>query len=108
MAVHLIPTTKPADHLSLTVLLLAGDETPSTAQNLEQEASIWLHEHGLQANYRRLVKTDVPHLAQAVQVEHGGLLILATQKLPIQAEAIQALLNQIDCPILLIRSLKEG
>lgn len=107
MAVHLIPITQLPRGLPLTVLILAGEQAFGPPQRLEQEARLWLQEHGVQANYRRLVKVDVPQLTQAVQAEHSGLLILANNSFSFQAEAIQALLNQIDCPILLIRSLKE-
>jgi len=107
LAVRLVQTTEQADRLPLTVLILADEEALDTAQRLEREVIAWLQERGLQANYRRLTRTDMPHLAQAVQAEQGGLLVLAGERLPIQAEAIQALLNKIDCPILLVRSLSE-
>ncbi len=107
IAVQLSPSTEPAKRRPLTVLILAAGAVESPASLLERQVSVWLHERGLQANFRRLAQADVSHLAQAVQVEHGGLLILAGQGFSIHAEAIQALLNQIDCPILLIRSLKE-
>jgi nucleotide-binding universal stress UspA family protein len=107
IAVQLVPTTEPAGWPPLTVLLLADEEALDTLQRLEQEVITWLQEHRLKANYRRLIRTDVLHLAQAVQAEQGGLLVLAGQRFLIQAEVIQELLNQIDCPILLIRSSKE-
>ncbi|MCK6627622.1 MAG: universal stress protein [Anaerolineae bacterium] len=103
MAVRLIPTTARVARLPLTVLILADEELPGTAECLEQEASAWLQERGLQASYRRLATPTGPHLAQAVQAEQGGLLVLAGERWPLQAEAIEALLNKIDCPILLIR-----
>jgi nucleotide-binding universal stress UspA family protein len=108
MAVRLVPTTELVARLPLTVLILAGEELPGTAERLEQEASAWLQERGLQASYHRLAKAAGPHLAQVVQAEQGGLLILAGERLPLHAEAIQALLNKIDCPILLIRNSEEA
>lgn len=39
-----------------------------------------------------------------ILVTYGGLLVLSGTRLSIQIETIQALLDQIDCPILLIRS----
>lgn len=104
LAAHLGSIPEPATRRLLTVLILSGEEVGSTAQRLEREASTWLQERGLQAGFRRLAQADVAHLAQAVQAEQGGLLILAGKKLLIHAEAIQRLLDKIDCPILLIRS----
>jgi nucleotide-binding universal stress UspA family protein len=107
MAVHLAQTTEPVNRLTLTVLILAGEEMLDTAQRLEREVTAWLEERGLQANCRRLTRTGVFHLAQVVQAEQGGLLVLSGPRLSIQIETIQALLDQIDCPILLIRSSGE-
>lgn len=103
MAVHLAQTTEPVNRLTLTVLILAGEEMLDTAQRLEREATAWLEERGLQANCRRLTRPHVSHLAQMVQAEQGGLLVLSGPRLSIQIETIQALLDQIDCPILLVR-----
>ncbi|GAB4440155.1 MAG: universal stress protein [Anaerolineae bacterium] len=107
MAVHLAQTTEPVNRLTLTVLILAGEEMLDTAQRLEREVTAWLAERGLQANCRRLTRTHVSHLAQVVQAEQGGLLVLNGPRLSIQIETIQALLDQIDCPILLVRSSGE-
>jgi nucleotide-binding universal stress UspA family protein len=103
MAVRLLQTREQAERLPLTVLILAGEEALETMQRLEQEVITWLQQRGLQANYRQLTRADMPHLAEAVFMEKGGLLVLAGESPIIEAKALQTLLDKIDCPILLVR-----
>jgi nucleotide-binding universal stress UspA family protein len=103
MAVRLLQTVEQAERLPLTVLILAGEEALETRQRLEQEVITWLQQRGLQASYRWLTGADMPHLAEAVFMEKGGLLVLAGESPLIEAKTLQTLLDKIDCPILLVR-----
>jgi nucleotide-binding universal stress UspA family protein len=103
MAVRLLQTVEQAEQLPLTVLILAGEEALETRQRLEQEVITWLQQRGLQASYRWLTRADMPHLAEAVFMEKGGLLVLAGESPLIEAKTLQTLLDKIDCPILLVR-----
>jgi nucleotide-binding universal stress UspA family protein len=92
------------DPAALCVLVLNRDDRPEKMEQLRQEVAAWLHEHALQAKLRSLAGVDVAALARVVRAERGGLLVLAGETPPIRAETVQILLDQIDCPILLVRS----
>ena len=83
----------------LAVLLVA--ETPEKEYRLQAETADWLRARGLLVHYRQLEELSAEALCRAVQAEKGGTLILAGTTLP--QEALPALLEQIDCPVLLIR-----
>lgn len=85
----------------LTLLLLA--DGPDAAQSLQMEAADWLQERGLKARYRWLSKADAARLCRVVQVEGGGVLVLHRDMPLLRGEALMALLNEIGCPVLLVR-----
>lgn len=103
IATQLIQTLKPNGPRALTVLTVADANAPELAQRLEQEAETWLLGHDFQLNFHRLPKADVSSLVQAVRAEQGGLLVLGGETLLLEAETIQALLDKISCPVLLVR-----
>ncbi len=103
IATRLIQTLKPNGPRALIVLTVADANTPELAQRLEQEAETWLLDQDFQLNFHRLPKTDVPSLVQTVRADQGGLLVLGGEILLLEAETIQALLDKISCPVLLVR-----
>lgn len=86
---------------SVTILILA--DGPDAAQSLQTEVAAWLRERGLEARYRWLSKADVPRLCRVVQAEGGGVLVLHGDTPLLQDEALVALFNEVQCPVLLIR-----
>jgi nucleotide-binding universal stress UspA family protein len=103
IAARLIQTLKPNGSRALIVLTVANANAPELAQRLEQEAETWLLGQDFQLSFRRLSKADVPGLVQAVRAEQAGLLVLGGEMLLLEAETIQALLDKISCPVLLVR-----
>lgn len=85
----------------LTILLLAGDA--ETAQFLQAQVAEWLRERELKAHYRWLSEADVPRLCRVARAEGGGVLIVHGETPLLQGEALVALLNEIECPVLLVR-----
>jgi len=85
----------------LTILLLA--EGPDTAQLLQAQVAEWLRERGLEAHYRWLSDADVPRLCRVVRAEGGGALVVHAETSVLRGEALVALLNEIECPVLLVR-----
>jgi hypothetical protein len=104
MAHRLVRAGRQEDPAALCVLVLNRDDSPEKMEQLRQEVTVWLHERALQAKLRSLAGADMAALARVVRTERAGLLILAGETLPIRTETVQALLDQIDCPILLVRA----
>ena len=85
----------------LTILIVSREV--EAAQSLQQEVTEWLQERGLEAHYRWLSKADVPRICHAVQAEGGGVLVLYRDTPLLQGETLEALLNELECPVLLVR-----
>jgi len=83
----------------LTTLILA--DAPDAARRLQAEAANWLRGRELMVRYRRLIGAGVATLTHEVQTEGSGVLVLSGTILP--PEALQALLDEVDCPVLLVR-----
>ena len=83
----------------LTVLILAAG--PDAAQQLQAEVSDWLRGRGLMVRYRRLVDAGVATLTHEILAEGSGVLVLSSTILP--HEPLQRLLDEVECPVLLVR-----
>lgn len=96
---------KVASHLArrqggyLAVLNVAA--TSSEEYRLQAETADGLRAQGLLIRYRQLAGLEVETLAQVVQTEKCGVLVLSDNLLP--PEALQALLDRVECPVLLVR-----
>lgn len=85
----------------LTVLILA--DRPDIARNLQTKVADWLREQGLEARYRWLVGADVQRLAHLVRTEGCGVLVLPGQNSRLHSEMFLRLLDEVECPVLLVR-----
>ncbi len=85
----------------LAVFILA--DSLETAQNLQSQIAEWLQRRELDVRYRWLSRADAPALAQIVRAEGGGVLVLPARSVFLQDEASLALLNETECPVLLVR-----
>jgi nucleotide-binding universal stress UspA family protein len=83
----------------LTVLIVA--DAPETVQRLQGQASDLLRGQGLAARYRRLTDAGAATLTREVQAEGSGVLVLSSTVL--SPEALQTLLDEVGCPVLLVR-----
>lgn len=95
MAVHL--AQKQQKYLSVLILVRPEDD----AQRLQDQISNWLREEGLAVRSRLLPATNIKMLAHMVRAEQSGVLVLSVTTLP--ADALDALLDEVDCPVLLVR-----
>ncbi|MEA3345813.1 MAG: universal stress protein [Chloroflexota bacterium] len=86
---------------SLIILILA--DRPIAAQNLQQEVAEWLGERKMQARPRWLPQADVAKLCQVARDEGSGVLVLHGDTPQLQGEVLETLLNEIECPVLLVR-----
>ncbi len=83
----------------LVILILAGatDEVP----RLQSEISDLLLRQELMVRYRRLTDAGVAGLIHEVISERSGVLVLSSTIL--RPDALQILLDEVDCPVLLVR-----
>jgi nucleotide-binding universal stress UspA family protein len=88
---------KMGRYVDVLLLASATEEVP----RLRAEISDVLRGRGLMAQYRQLTKAGATALAQAVRAEGSGVLVLGCTIL--QPEALQALLSDVDCPVLVVR-----
>ena len=85
----------------ISVLLLAAD--PGQVQSLQQEVAAELAKWGVEARYTWHSEISAQQLAQAVQMGGCRMLVIPSDGSALDQDAIFALLNRIDCPVLLVR-----
>jgi nucleotide-binding universal stress UspA family protein len=85
----------------LVVLLLSAG--PAAAQELRTQVVEWLDKEGLKARFHWMAEDDVQRLIALIQEEESGVLVLPGQLAWVQDEAFLTLLEQIECPVLLVR-----
>jgi nucleotide-binding universal stress UspA family protein len=84
----------------VTVILV--DDGPE-ARALRQQATDQLDERGVQARFRKLERSNVRWLARLVREEGCGTLVLPAKSTLLQEEALLALVDEIDAPVLFVR-----
>jgi nucleotide-binding universal stress UspA family protein len=97
LASRLTPDEAPG----MVVLILADDS--EAEQRLRQEAAARLPGRGVAARFRWVVAADAASLAQAVEAESAGTLVLAGDSPVLPAATVRQLLAEADCAVLLIR-----
>lgn len=83
----------------LTVLVLAT--APEAAQRLQTETTELLRGARFTVRYRQLKSASTAALTHEVRAERSGVLVLSGTMLP--QGALQALLDEVGCPVLLVR-----
>jgi nucleotide-binding universal stress UspA family protein len=85
----------------LSVLLLS--DTPEAVSDMKDQVSAWLRQRDLKAHYSWLAEPTVSSLIRLVQASADCVLVLGGQNPLLEAESIQELLDETDCPVLLVR-----
>jgi nucleotide-binding universal stress UspA family protein len=83
----------------LTILILA--DTQETAGQLRDQVADRVRGLHLFVRYQRLADASVATLADRARTERGGLLVLSGATFP--ADMLEALLDDVQCPVLMIR-----
>jgi hypothetical protein len=86
---------------TLIVLLLAS--RPDRVHSLQAQVDNWLAQRDLNVQYRPLTASTVDRVAQAIQEEECGTLVLPARSELLEDEMLQALLEEIKVPVLLVR-----
>jgi nucleotide-binding universal stress UspA family protein len=84
----------------LSTLILAG--TPEDLRRLKDEISGLLRGRRLMLRYRRLTDAGAATLTHELRSEGSGMLVLSSTIM--QPDAVCALLDEVECPVLLVRS----
>lgn len=100
-ALHVVTGLMEPEEGPLTVLLLT--EHPEQLEPLRAQVHAWLGERDLVAHYRSLSKTNVPDLVRTLQAEQCGTLVVPSRGDVLGAQALQAVLDQVEVPVLLVR-----
>jgi nucleotide-binding universal stress UspA family protein len=85
----------------LNVLLLA--DSIEAIEPLQKEVTDWLDERGLVAGFHWLPQATVAGLVEMVQAAESCVLVLGGENPLVEAAAIQDLLDETDCPVMLVR-----
>lgn len=86
---------------NLVVLIMADDV--EQASQLAEEASTLLQNRVAHAEYRFLQNDSQTNLAEILQQERGSMVVLGGESPLLQGEKLHALLDELDCPVLLVR-----
>jgi nucleotide-binding universal stress UspA family protein len=84
----------------VTVIVADGVEE---VQRIQDEAAAQLREEEVKARYRTLTRSSVSRLAHMVHIEGCGLLVLPAKSDILEDEALLALLDEMEVPVLLVR-----
>ena len=85
----------------LNVLLLA--DTFEASEPLQIEVRDWLEARGAVAGFHWLPQATVAHLTEMVHSLESCVLVLGGEGPLVEAAAIQELLDETDCPVMLVR-----
>ena len=85
----------------LNVLLLGED--PEKVDELKDSVRAWLGQRDLRAQYFRLPQATVTSLVAFVQAAADCILVLGGDNPLLEASSIQEVLDETDCPVLLVR-----
>jgi hypothetical protein len=81
--------------------ILFAPDTPNGEQRLPPDISKWLRRQGVMVRLQRLENTSVNTLKRAIESGGNGTLVLSSTILHLAS--LQKLLDEVDCPVLLVR-----
>ena len=84
----------------LTVLVMAEDEI--SAEKLRTEAVERLEAQRVKAAFRTLAGIEATALTEAIRADGGGMLMLPAGNSLLEDASLQAVLNRMDCPVLVV------
>ncbi|MBN1137771.1 MAG: universal stress protein [Anaerolineae bacterium] len=85
------------------LLVLVAADDPDETERLQGQAAGWLQGRGIPARFRQLTEASVSRLVQTLKTEGCGTLILPAELALLRDEALATLVEELDCPMLLIR-----
>lgn len=94
-----------AERLSTDLPIICVLTGPADAvRQLKEEALARLTtKETVQITFRHLPEADAESLARLVGMEHGGLLVISGEIMTLPASALESLLDQLECSVILVR-----
>jgi nucleotide-binding universal stress UspA family protein len=92
-----------AEILQHTLTVFMVSDSPEKGEQLERDVKNITKDNGMTLRFRRLIIADPRHLAEAVQAEGSGLLVLGAPSQFTEERLICTLLGAIHNSVLLIR-----
>lgn len=89
------------DEQPLIVLLLA--ERRDRVEPLRAQVHAWLGKRDLELRYVTLTTVNVPDLVNTLHTEECGTLVVPSRSDVLDAEVLQAVLDKVEVPVLLVR-----
>lgn len=89
-------------HDGFLVVIILADHVDK-ARQYQAEISEWAQEAQLHVHYRWLVDVNQARLMRIVRGEHCGVMVLPAEGIIFQGEDLVELLDETDCPVLLVR-----
>ncbi|MEJ2597207.1 MAG: universal stress protein [Anaerolineales bacterium] len=83
------------------VIIIKAEDLKS-ARQLQTEITDWVRERNVQSHYRWLVGEDMSGLTTLIDEEGCGILVLPAEVESLQGENLKLVLDQVQCPVLLV------
>ncbi len=83
------------------VIIIKAEDLES-ARRLQTEISDWVRQRNVHSHYRWLISEDLSGLTPLIQEERCGVLVLPAEVEALQGDKLQPILNQVQCPVLLV------
>jgi len=96
----LLLASNVADHIGGLLSILVPASASGTSKEIQEQITSGLDAEGLLVRYRELAGSGVMSLINAVQTEGAGMLVLERAFLP--SDSLRKLLDEVDCPVLLV------
>jgi nucleotide-binding universal stress UspA family protein len=84
------------------LIIIIKAEDLESARRLQTEISDWVRQHNVHSHYRWLIGEDLSGLTPLIQEERCGVLVLPAEVEALQGDKLQPVLNQVQCPVLLV------
>jgi nucleotide-binding universal stress UspA family protein len=90
------------------LVVLVVSPSAAGSQQLQEKIQQWLDEHGVSGRLRTLPATEVDEMARAVREAGGSTLVVDGASPLLSGEALTQFLEQVSCPVLLVREHVES
>lgn len=88
---------------NLSIICVLTGPADSVRQLKEEVLAQLTTKETMQITFRHLPQAEVENLARLVGMEHGGLLVIEVGAMMLSPAALESLLDQLECSVILVR-----